>query len=171
MGSRTYIDKSTWPRGPWNLEPDEVRWVDAATRLRCRASRGPDSGHWCGYVQVPSGHPWEGEDLAHADVHGGVTFTGSFAVYDEKSGPSTWDEWPLAYTPDSPKAPDQTNPTWVGFDCAHLGDRCPGRESLSLALGLPPLTDTGEYRTLEYVRDECARLAQQIKDNALWRNR
>jgi hypothetical protein len=64
---------------------------------------------FCGYVEVPEGHPWHGryydECLARCgtqfcdhslestvDVHGGVTFTGRF---------------------------DDDGPWLIGFDCAH----------------------------------------------------
>lgn len=41
---------------------------------------------------------------------------------------------------------------WLGFDCCHAWDMAP-------AIGLD-----GEYRTLEYVEGECARLAKQLSE-------
>jgi hypothetical protein len=41
---------------------------------------------------------------------------------------------------------------WIGFDCAHGGD-------LS-----PKISNSGTYRTVLYVRDECERLIDQLID-------
>jgi hypothetical protein len=58
-------------------------------------------GFRCGYVRIPEGHPWFGMDCdsiheknCHVSVHGGLTFSGTFA-----------------------------DGHWVGFDCAHYGDK------------------------------------------------
>ena len=55
----SFIDKSTWTRGPWDSEPDRVEWRDPASGYACLALRGP-VGAWCGYVGVPEGHPAHG---------------------------------------------------------------------------------------------------------------
>jgi hypothetical protein len=89
------IDKSTWPVGPWNAEPDKVQWVDEATGLDCLIVRN-NGGALCGYVGVPEGHPWHGVDYSGCtqkppcgeswcehtpgsavEVHGGLTFADS----------------------------------------------------------------------------------------------
>ena len=49
------IDKSTWPAGPWNEEPDEVFWIDEETGYGCLALRRQVTG-WCGYVGIPRDH-------------------------------------------------------------------------------------------------------------------
>lgn len=49
-------DKSEWPVGPWQSEPDKKQWLDKATDLPCLIVRGP-VGALCGYVGVPKGHP------------------------------------------------------------------------------------------------------------------
>lgn len=51
------IDKSSWPRGPWDAEPDKRQWQDEATGLPCLIVRVDHSGHLCGYVGVPPKHP------------------------------------------------------------------------------------------------------------------
>jgi len=87
------VDKSQWPRGEWDDEPDKIQWADEITGLPCLAVRGP-VGSWCGYVGVAPGHPLYGvayngctqtpacgtnycdhspETLV--SVHGGITFT------------------------------------------------------------------------------------------------
>ena len=140
------VSRKRWPSGPWNDEPDGVWWYDEATGLPCRAER-QSMGSWCGYVCVPHHHdevlihPWHGRvfheglsDIVH--VHGGLTFS------DEM----------LAWVPD-PEG------WWLGFDCAHLGDKVPGM----------PTTWEGmvsTYRTLGFVRKEVTSLAKQVELSA-----
>lgn len=89
----TTVDKSGWADGPWMGEPDKMQWQDEATGLPCLIVRN-NGGALCGYVGVPSTHPWHGinysgcvlpdgcgEDWCehrpdcHVDVHGGLTFS------------------------------------------------------------------------------------------------
>lgn len=95
---RRNYDGSRWDNGPWDDEVDAaVLLVDG---MLCGLQRGT-SGAWCGYVVVPSGHPWHGleeEDIELPDgVHGGLTYAG-------KHGEAEWS---------------------VGFDCNHGGDLSP----------------------------------------------
>jgi hypothetical protein len=125
---------------PWLTEPNELKWNDPATGLLCWIARvRPDtSGHLCGYVAVPAGHPLHGkaagygnsEHDADFDVHGGVTWNG---LHD---GSTKW---------------------WIGFDCAHAGDLLPTDR-----FNRWPTKDV--YRGIEYVKAECAKLARQIAD-------
>lgn len=117
---------------PWELEPNSACWVDTQTLTQCTARRGP-SGHWCGYVGVPKGHPAFGADYGDIDVsvHGGLTFAGTMDADPE----GLW---------------------WLGFDCAHLGDLVPGH----LRYGEPGVDEV--YRDLDYVIQECAELAGQL---------
>lgn len=98
MQTWTFIAKTAWDDGPWQNEPDKAQWQDKATDLVCLAVRVPWSGHWCGYVGVPEGHPYfnvgydqcikrdceERQDTGWCDhekpettmeVHGGLTFS------------------------------------------------------------------------------------------------
>src|SRR5690606_28176723 len=52
-------DRTGWPSGPWDGEPDKAVWVDETTGLDCMIVRGP-VGALCGYVGVKEGHPWHG---------------------------------------------------------------------------------------------------------------
>lgn len=124
------VDRTGWPRGEWDDEPDIARWTDEATGFACEARRNR-MGAWCGYVIVPAGHPWHGDKYVDADVHGGVTLC---------------NEW-------------EPGGSWyVGFDCAHIWDKTPhevsryGREI------------TAWYKPLDYVREQCAKLAAQARD-------
>lgn len=179
------LPKSEWGPGPWQDEPDRLDWTDEATGLPCRIIRAEVTGALCGYVGVRDGHPWYGlpynelviqpRDFAQRkfddrvgaidvlinsfrddkddgrisismalEVHGGCTF----AEFWEE--PDLW---------------------WFGFDTAHAGDLCPAmnalmrlisRERPDLGLPMRELRDYETYRTLDYVRVECAGLARQL---------
>ena len=134
-----YMDKSSWiRRGEWDDEPDKLQWTDIDTGLVCLIVRGP-VGALCGYVGVPEGHPWYKTD-PYADCHGGVTFTGFCQEANDEHG--------ICHVGDD-------TPWWIGFDCAHSGDLTPGA-----------MYDRGEwfstYRNINYVKRECALLAQQV---------
>lgn len=166
-------DRTDWPSGPWDAEPDKVVWVDEATRLDCMARRG-GGGAWCGYVGVKEGHPWHGigygdhlpiacdkseadggwgcyehRPEALADVHGGLTFAAACA----DGGDPTKDICHLS---------DDGPVWWFGFDCSHSHDLRPGSIAFNRRHGVAPLR--GEvYRTLDYVIAETTNLASQIK--------
>jgi hypothetical protein len=96
-------------------------------------------GYRCGYVRVPSEHPWYGEgDSLCVDVHGGITFSEADIPCD---------------------APGPDNAWWLGFDCAHAGDAPdPCLQSNEALWGLYR-HDT--VRTQEYVEHECRSLCEQ----------
>lgn len=142
----TFIDRSKWHSGSWDSEPDKIQWQDPTTGLPCLAVRHDMHGHWCGYVGVSSGHPYfehDYEDVADVSVHGGLTFASScqHGVCHE------------------PGAGEPDHVWWFGFDCAHADDLPPIIEG-SFYYGVK--FRYGEYRTLEYVQAECARLAGQL---------
>jgi hypothetical protein len=145
------IDKSAWPRGTWDAEPDKVQWPDPETGLPCLLVRaGQQLGHLCGYVGVPPGHPWHGieaDDIdPHPDVHGGLT-------YSEFCRPATDEGRGVCHLP-GPGEPDDV--WWLGFDCGHFMDSSPGLPSI------PGYPAGGVYRDVAYVRAECARLAGHV---------
>jgi len=149
------VDRTGWPTGPWDSEPDKVQWVDERTGLDCLAVRQPDMGHWCGYVGVPDGHPWHGKDYDDVrvpnedgdngcpDVHGGLTFSDAC---DEGGR--------ICHVPQSGRP---KNVWWLGFDCAHGGDRHPAHARVAL----PSWVSDGAYRDLAYVEGSCRHLARQ----------
>src|SRR5207244_1179897 len=98
---RDVIDKSSWARGQWDIEPDKIQWPDEATGLPCLIVRGP-IGALCGYVGVPKGHPLHGIDYSQTipgsqgnrpegllNVHGGVTF----ADHCTEINPEQWQKF------------------------------------------------------------------------------
>lgn len=130
------IDRANWPAGPWDDEPDVIRWIDTATNRFCLIRRGP-SGNLCGYVGIAHGHPWHGVDegqiTPYPEVHGGLTFS-DFIDSDQP-----W--W------------------WIGFDCAHARDLLPSLTPLDAH-------QLETYKDVSYVKAECARLAAQAEEAA-----
>lgn len=160
----TTMDKSSWGPGPWQGEPDKEQWADEGTGYACLIKRNR-VGALCGYVGVPEGHPWHGSGyspgcsdegeltpalklLDGVEVHGGLTYADSC-----QEGP---EGETICHVP----APGEPEPLWwLGFDCAHARDLCPAYESMRV------IGDT--YRTVAYVKTECARLAEAAAAAAL----
>ena len=147
-------NKTAWGTGPWLDEPDKVQWPDAATGLPCLAVRHPDLGHWCGYVGVGPDHPTYGRhyDDVMAEAHGGLTY-GAFCADDDK-------EQGICHVAGDG---DFDPAWWLGFDCAHVGDLSPGSSS-GFRLALFPTRTPDAYRTLAFVKAECATLAAQLQE-------
>lgn len=139
------VNRETWGPGPWDGEPDRMQWSDEATGLPCLAVRNR-LGAWCGYVGLPAGHPWRdagGYDDIDCRVHGGLTY-----------GPESCDVGGGRICHETDGADDVM---WIGFDCAHVYDVVP---SMDARYGSDY---EATYKTLIYVRLECARLAEQAK--------
>lgn len=147
------IDKAGWKPGPWQDEPDRMEWEFMG--YPCLMRRNSEFGNWCGYVAVPPQHPWFklGYNDIDVSVHGGLTYTGHC-------------QGDICHVPEPGK---QENVWWLGFDCAHCGDYCPGLEAqLSIALGRPSVAMAEEfntYRDVAYVKKQVERLVRQIHAN------
>lgn len=142
----TFQDKSSYPRrGPWDNEPDKAQWPDPATGLPCLAVRYPGRGYWCGYVGVAEGHPYFRDRVENLPGHGEVNYY-RFCVEDDK-------EHGVCHIP-SDGEPDRV--WWFGFDCGHSYDVCPGESR-------PFFDGESEYRTLDYVKEQCAELAEALQ--------
>lgn len=167
----TYEDRP-WPDGLWMQEPDRVQWVDEATGLVCLVKRHERNGHLCGYVAVPPSHPFHRKDYsecsnsdpcddnwcythspaAEIEVHGGLTYAAS-CQGDPETG--------ICHVP-APGEPDDV--WWFGFDCFHAWDLSPGMKNAAMAeIGRHDLIDHDQtYRTIGYVKDQCASMAKQL---------
>lgn len=88
-----FRDGKVVPDPDWKAPPPASAFQHMGFKCEVRTNR---MGYNCGYVSIPSGHPWHGKGYDHieADIHGGLTFG---EMEDDGS-----------YT--------------VGFDCAHYGD-------------------------------------------------
>lgn len=148
-----FVDKSSWPDGPWKAEPDKAVWVDEATGLDCMIHRNP-RGALCGYVAVAEGHPYFDTSYVDldVDVHGGLTYAAFCGEHkDDGSG--------LCHVPAEGR-PERV--FWFGFDCAHAWDRTP------MPYGVPHLdemrVDDEVYRDWAYVEGEVRSLARQLAE-------
>jgi hypothetical protein len=170
MQSETYIDKSDWPLGPWDDEPDRVQWQHESG-LPCIVNRAKHTGALCGYVGVRAGHPLyelarndespalaaalerrkgepigatPGLDIMVAALSGDIRPTPALALRVHGG---------ITHAGRIQFAPDDV--WWFGFDCGHYGDLCP--------TGLPWLGGEGDcYCDLDYVRAEVDSLARQL---------
>ncbi len=132
--------KPSWGEGSWQGEPEFAEWRHAG--LTCLAHRG-GVGAWCGYVAVPPGHPLHGVRWLDAvlDVHGGLTFAEARHKYFGRT-----------------LKEGETDGHWyLGFDCSHAGDAMPTTYHLFQRKEYEE-----HYWTLEEVREETNRLAEQV---------
>jgi len=144
-----HVDRSGFPPGPWDDEPDKIQWTTKAglPGLIVRNS----IGSLCGYAAVNPGHPLHGTDYDKAQAtyeitaHGGLTYSNTCQA-----------DGPICHTPE-PGQPDDV--WWFGFDCAHGNDASPG---LEYVMGYFSFTRT--YRDIHYVTEEVENLAQQLAD-------
>jgi hypothetical protein len=102
-------------------------------------------GALCGYVAVPPGHPAHGLDYDDIGVtcHGGLTYAQACSEH-------------VCHNP-RPGYPNDV--WWLGFDCSHGCDFCPGMDRLGFRL-----EEYRTYKNIAYVQTECAELAQQLKE-------
>ena len=167
----TVIDKSAWPRGPWDNEPDKRQWQDEATGLPCMVRRVPNKGFLCGYVGVHEGHPlfeqgWD-SPAEGLRAHGGLNY---FSFCNDNGG----EELGICHVVE-PGENDRV--WWLGFDCAHGLDFAPGErhfyESLGCTIprrseldGRDAKNEAGHLRQsycdFDYVVEQCRDLAQQL---------
>ena len=136
---------------PWETEPDFFEFVDEDTGYRCFIQRHPELKHLCGYVELPKEHKLYGktnvgnEFLLNLDVHGGVTYAKNKIFKDIYRGVPLFIS--VNYV--------------VGFDCAHAGDYSPYFLPL---LGMNRVIGDETYKDIDYVTNECKKLAKQLKE-------
>jgi len=186
------IDKSEWARGPWDDEPDKMQWPDATTGLPCLVVRNGSGAlcGYVGVPPGHPAHGMDYGAL-DVQVHGGLTFArgcadqshaawlrwrdhwlarkGEAARYpsgdaanalrDHAAELVSFDAWVrLAEASAVCHIPGEGEPDgvwWLGFDCSHCDDMTPAYVRHGLCSG-------GRYRSLAYVRAECADLARQL---------
>lgn len=150
----TTKDKSTWGEGPWQNEPDKMQFMtEQGFPALIVRNHG---GALCGYVGVPQSHPWFGigYDDVDVDVHGGLTFANHCSPNGNEA------EHICHIVEDG----EDDRVWWLGFDCAHSGDKAPAMDATYKKWNM--LMRGDEYRTIEYVKNQIALLAQQVKEAA-----
>jgi hypothetical protein len=146
------LPKAEWGPGPWHDEPDFLRWRDGATGLPCLIIRHPRFGSLNGYVGIEL-EAVDRIDLHGTLVHGGVNFVAGsiFALH---------------HPPGMEVLGEDVNLAFYGFDCGHGLDRCPGMEAMERKrFGRAfhdDFPDEAQYRTITYVKTQCARLAAHL---------
>jgi len=148
--------------GEWVEEPDEALFVHEG--IRCHVIRvvKPEmngskfGGHFCGYLEIPEGHPWHGQPSSQisCDVHGGITWTDF----------------------------NESKEFWIGFDCGHSNDLIPSmdynRKTIPELIQIQKEFEErikqfkntpcswlfeSSYKNLNYVIEECKSVAVQAK--------
>lgn len=189
------LDKSQWGPGPWQSEPDNRTWVDAATRLPCAMVRAPVTGAWCGYVGLVPGHrayrwafePKDPERRKGEKYREYMTrcwqaraqHTTGYAIIDEFvrcHGGLTWGSGSEGCHITAPRG--YTRVRWLGFDCAHFMDVSPAIDALTARIMGPEHAQQRAalralsaddwpttYKDVAYVQASCEQLAADL--NAL----
>ncbi len=143
------IDRSSFPKGPWDKEPDIVRLWDERTWAPGLILR-PSTGHLCGYIGFTENHPLydigyneaykiaEGEGEVRNQVFGSeLTFAGK---YDHIS-PCIW---------------------WLGWDHAHAGDVVPSLLQFSSGRSNTWLHRDETYKDIMYVKREIEDIVSRL---------
>lgn len=149
--SYTTIDKSDWPNGEWQDEPDKMQFVDEATGYPCLIVRNI-LGCLCGYVGITRDHFLHGVDYSNAkfnniEVHGGLTFS-------DKCNPHACESKGICHVVEEG---EDDNVWWLGFDCAHFYDYRPSPIFVKMAYH-------ETYRNIRYLKNEIKNLARQLSE-------
>lgn len=159
----TYIDKSTWPDGPWKLEPDKMLWIDEKSGYECLIRRIKDMSHLCGYVGITKEHPLYQTSIIefrsnsiledYFSIHGNITMScGGKAFIEEPGLHNRIGRAPIENRP----SPDEI--WWIGIDFIHNQDLIPLTSN-------DPNDNNGEriYRDIGYVTKEVTKLASLLQ--------
>jgi hypothetical protein len=144
------VDKSAWGPGPWQSEPDKVQWTDPDTGIACLVVRN-EIGSLCGYVGVPEGHPWHGQQFR--EIHTGPDLHRELSYSHECQGD------PNGKTVCHVAADGEPETLWwLGFNCAGAFDLSPQFLAPPISLS-PRRREHMTYMPLAYVQAQCAVLA------------
>jgi hypothetical protein len=143
---------------PWETEPNSLKFVDESTGYNCFIWRRPELKYLCGFVELPKEHKLYGKDFKTLyddlyiiiDVHRGITYADSLDTRQNK-----------IQLEDVDCVADYV----IGFDCGFVGDFVPGAY-VDYPTNIKDIyRDTKEvYRNIEYVINECIKLAKQLKE-------
>ena len=102
------INRTNWPAGPWDDEPDTLEFIDDFTGMECEIKRN-FMGSLCGYVGIAPEHPYYGKTysdplLKKLDMHDGLTCSRRL-----------------------------NNKFWIELNCGHHGDLHPSQASMPTA--------------------------------------
>lgn len=121
----------------WENEPNYLRFVDEETGYECHINRNLDMGYLFGYIFISNTNRLYNknlDELGFIKVHGGVTII------------------------DFGKDKDGEDKQAIGFDCCNPYDLIPTYHKYYE--NNPKYT----YKNIEYVKNECKKLAKQLKE-------
>lgn len=165
-----YFDKTRWPEGPWQTEPDAVAWVDGKSKLNCAMSRHELTGTWRGYVAVDPLHPLHGRSYRHRIAipesirERAIEMWRDFSPVDMmlnaewiKNNQAEIGLLMPAHGSITYAGEDTEGFWWFGFDCMHGLDIMPAVFEF-----IPAFWSRQTYRDHDYVHGIVTRLASAI---------
>jgi hypothetical protein len=147
-------DKSLLPKGVWQKEPD-IRFF-SYNNYPCLILRCYVLGHLFGYVGIPLESKYTIEENYEClIVHGGVT----------------WYKDRLPGQLDYPDIIIPENKFWIGFDCAHYGDKMPFEWQSYIPKHLDKFQNlfnkNDVYRNIKFVEKELIKLVDQVIEESV----
>lgn len=155
-----------FPPGPWTGEEDFEAIRDAETGYLYNIRRNSWSGNLCGYVALPETHPLYEKpymepaecleealearrDMPLGETPGLSLMLGAILGNVEASPAIVFDvHGGITFSGRFKNSPEY----FYGFDCGHHGDLQPAQPNWG-----------GVYRDFNFVREECLKLARQLK--------
>lgn len=110
-------------------------------------------GYRCGYVEIPKGFEYYGQECTHLECHGGITYAEDYLATVSNDEDDVW---------------------YIGFDCAHAWDSPDYEKALELykdnqeaCKDLQKRMENGylmlgDVRTLDYCIKECEKIVDQV---------
>ena len=154
--------------GPWDKEPDKDSFESSGYPCVMKRVYG---GVWAGYVGVPESHPLHGIDytdsirvpdaILNRDVDLDKLCLLSSVLQSREDVKNSMIQLGLAIDVHkgvtfSGKLSGVSDSDWFfGFDCGHAGDLMPEYTNKAFS-------DNNTYRTYEYVKEQCEKLAEQL---------
>ena len=151
-----------WGSGEWDNEPDEFEFI--YKEVKCWGYRH-SIGIWLAYIDLPLP---EGEvpdnEYSDEDDFGDVEFNNIY----ESIIPTIEVHGGITYSKYVDKYPGP-NVLRIGFDCCHIGDLIPSvyfvvkDQGFNVNCKMCKLWGNPVYRNIEFVKDECKKIVDQIK--------
>lgn len=160
--------------GPWKNEADKIAWVDPDTAYQCILRRNARRGYLEGFVGVEPSHPLFGRQPGTLDgygiaVHEGLTYSAMCEI-NQPEALSICHVQHLGLAKGPRREGPQTGRSlvlhqqawWFGFSCNGEGDVIPIDKPVQRQDFMPGVNFVN-YKDEHFVRQECTRLALQLK--------
>ena len=160
--------------GPWENEVDKIAWVDPDTGYQCICRRNAREGYLEGYIGVDPTHPLFGRRIGTLHGYGIAVHEGlSYSAICQIDQPEALSICHVKHS-GLAKGPHREGPQsgrslvlheqawWFGFSCNGEGDVIPIDKPVQRQEHMPGVNFM-EYKNEHFVRQECTRLAAQLK--------